>query len=163
MLDFEVQRFTRHCHATGRELAPGETFYSVLVPEHGQVQRRDYSAAAWPGPPEKALGWWKSHVSEPQARKAQLAPSEVMLEYFEQLGDDLALADERYVLALLMIRRRVVRQERVERNDGDGSETLVLFCPRNEQEYRTIVALPSAERAREIQEKLGRLLYAEGK
>ena len=33
MLDFDIQRFTRHCHATGRELSPGEAFYSVLVSE----------------------------------------------------------------------------------------------------------------------------------
>ena len=31
MLDFEVQRCTRRCAATDRELKPGETFYSTLV------------------------------------------------------------------------------------------------------------------------------------
>jgi hypothetical protein len=162
MLDFEIQRFTRHCHATGRELMPGEVFYSVLVPEQSQVLRHDYSAAAWAGPPEKALGWWKATVPEPNAKKMHLAPSGVMIQYFEQLADDLTLADERYVLALLMIRRRVVRQERVE-TDEAGRETLVLYCSRNEQEYRAAVVMPTAERAQQIQEKLGNLLYSTGK
>lgn len=158
MLDFEIQRFTRHCYATGRELAPGESFYSLLLPEGSQVVRRDYAANAWPGPPENALGWWKSKVPEAHAKKMQLAPSEIMLQYFEQLSEEPLLADERYVLALLMVRRRVVRQERVETNSA-GQETLVMYCGRNEQEYRTEVAMPTAERAAQIQEKLGNLLY----
>ena len=159
MLDFEIQRFTRQCCVTGRELTAGEPFYSVLVPEGSSVVRRDYCAEAWPGPPENAVGWWKANVPEQHAKKMHLAPSEVMLHYFEQIVDDPMLADERYVLALLMIRRRVVKQERIE-TDSAGQETLVMFCSKNEQEYRTLVAMPTAERAHEIQEKLGNLLYS---
>jgi hypothetical protein len=161
MLDFEIQRFTRHCHATGRELAPGEVFYSVLVPEGADVVRRDYAADAWQGPPEKSLGWWKSQVPEPNARKVHLAPSEVMLQYFQELEGRLDREDERYILSLLMIRRRVVRQERTER-DALGREVAVLHCPRNETEYRTPIVMPTPERAAAIQEELGRLLYSQG-
>ena len=159
MLDFEIQKLTRQCCTTGKELLPGELFYSVLVPEGSAVLRKDYAAEAWPGPPENALGWWKSHVPEANAKKLHLAPSEVMLQYFEQLLEEPLLADERYVLALLMIRKRVVRQERVE-TDAAGMETLVLHCATNDQEYRTAVVMPTAERAKEIQEKLGNLLYS---
>ena len=66
MIDYEVQRCTRHCAATGRELQPGETFYSTLTAEGSQVVRHDYSVEAWQGPPEGVLGWWKSHM--PRAR-----------------------------------------------------------------------------------------------
>ncbi len=31
MIDYEIQRCTRHCAASGRELVEGETFYSVLL------------------------------------------------------------------------------------------------------------------------------------
>ena len=82
-----------------------------------------------------------------------------MLQYFEQLLEEPFLADERYVLALLMIRKRVVRQEKVETNAA-GIETLVLHCASNDQEYRTVVVMPTPERAKEIQEKLGNLLYS---
>jgi hypothetical protein len=162
MLDFDIQRFTRHCHSTGRELSPGEAFYSVLVSEGAQVVRHDYAADAWPGPPEKALGWWKSQVPETHTKKMQLAPSEVMLQYFQELEGRPDKEDERYVLALLMIRRRVVRQERTEQ-DPMGRDVEVLYCPRNETEYRVPVVMPSPERAAAIQEELGRLLYSEGK
>ena len=32
-MDYEIQRCTRHCHETGRELAAGETYFSVLLAE----------------------------------------------------------------------------------------------------------------------------------
>jgi hypothetical protein len=161
VLDFEIGRFTRHCHASGRELATGEAFYSVLVREGAGVVRRDFAAASWQGPPENSLGWWKSHVPHLHAKKVNLAPSEVMLQYFQELEGRPDKEDERYVLALLMIRRRILRQERTE-PDALGREVAVLYCSRNEVEYRTPVVMPSPERVATIQDELGRLLYSQG-
>jgi len=161
LFDFEIARFTRHCHASGRELAAGETFYSVLVAEGAEVVRHDFAADAWQGPPEKAIGWWKSQVPHPHARKANLAPSEVMIEYFQELEGRPDKEDERYVLSLLMVRRRVLRQERTEQ-DAEGREMAVLYCSRNETEYRTPVVVPTPQRAAAIQDELVRLLYSQG-
>ena len=131
MLDYEIQRCTRRCAATDRELKDGETCYSVLVPEGGQVVRRDYSAEAWPGPPENAIGWWKSTVVDPHAGRPHWAPNDVMLNYFERLLEDPTAEDARYVLALLLVRRRVLRVEGHEQ-DAAGRDMLVLYCGRNE-------------------------------
>jgi hypothetical protein len=160
MFDFDIARFTRRCHASGRELAAGETFYSVLVSEGAEVVRQDYAADAWTGPPEKTIGWWKSQVPQLNARKANLAPSEVMLQYFQELEGRPDKEDERYVLSLLMVRRRVLRQERTEQ-DAEGREIAVLYCSRNETEYRTPIVVPTPERAAAIQEELVRLLYSQ--
>ena len=78
MLDFEVQRCTRTCAATERPLAPGEVFYSALVADGAEVVRRDYSEAAWTGPPEAALGWWKSQMPSGDASKLRLAPNQIL-------------------------------------------------------------------------------------
>ena len=58
-MDYDVQRCTRHCAVTGRELAEGEEIFSSLVVEGAQVRRRDYAAEAWTGPPEGVLGFFK--------------------------------------------------------------------------------------------------------
>jgi hypothetical protein len=161
VIDFDVQRCTRRCAALERELAPGETYYSVLLERGSDIVRRDYSAAGWQGPPEGSLGWWKSQMPDASGvKKAALAPSEVLLQYFEQLEGDPAQQDLRYVLALLMIRRRIMRLEDTDHGEG-GQEVLVLACSRNEAEYRTPVAVPNEERAAEIQRELEKLLYSE--
>ncbi len=160
MLDFEIQRFTRRCSQSDRELQPGDVFYSVLLAEGAAVVRRDYWAQAWEGPPPNAIGVWKSQVPDMHSKKMHWAPNDVILHYFEQLESQPLKADMRYVLGLLMIRRRIVRLEDTE-TDEHGQEFYVLYCPRNEREYRVAVVSPTEPRIGEIQHELAELLFAD--
>ena len=160
MLDFEIQRCSRRCAATDRELSPGEVFYSVLITEGADVVRYNYSQEAWQGPPEGAIGWWKSTLPEPSSKRVHWAPNDVLLDYFQQLQTQDQQADTCYILTLLLIRRRIFRLEESE-VDQAGREQLVVYCPRNEVEYRVPVDSPSPSRIEQIQEELARLLFAE--
>ena len=113
-MDFDVQRCSRRCAVTGRELQPGEWFYSALIPSGASVVRQDYSIEAWQGPPAEALGWWKSQIPTAETKKTQWAPNDVMLELFDELAGQPDRSDLRYVLTLLLIRRRVFRLEETE-------------------------------------------------
>ena len=84
----------------------------------------------------------------------------VILHYFLQLADQPQSADTRYVLTLLMMRRRLLRLEATE-TDDQGRELLLLFCPKNENEYVIPVMEPVGDRVNEIQEALSRLLFAD--
>ncbi len=160
MIDFEIQRCSRRCAATDRELSPGEVFYSVLIAQGGDVVRYDYSQEAWDGPPDEAVGWWKAKMPEASSKRVHWAPNDVLLDYFQRLESQDPQADVRYILALLMIRRRIFRLEESE-IDELGREHLVVFCPRNETEYRVAVESPDSARIDQIQEELARLLFAD--
>ena len=121
--------------------------------------RHDYSAEAWSGPPEHVVGWWKSQVERSEPQKIRWAPNDVMLDLLEQLADDPARADMRYVLALLLVRRRVCRMEE-NRGSQEDDHNILLVCPKRETEYRVKVTPPDANRAVEIQNELARLLFA---
>ena len=163
MMDYEVRRCTRHCETSGRELAPGEPFYSVLVVDGAQTLRHDYSVEAWQGPPARAIGWWKSQIAEQSAGWKRWAPNDVMLHFFDELGERLDkqeqpdTQDMRYVLSLLLVRRRVMRLEESE-TDEQGREIMVLYCPRREATYRIPIATPDEARIEVIQEELAKLL-----
>lgn len=161
MQEYEIQRCTRRCAASGRELKDGETCYSVLVAEGGQVIRYDYAPEAWSGPPPTAIGWWRTTVADPQAGRLTWAPHEVMLSYFESLRGDPATEDVQYVLALLLVRRRVLLVEGHERDEA-GRAVLVLHCPRTDAQYRVAEVLPSPQRAAAIQAQLAPLLRGAG-
>jgi hypothetical protein len=158
-MDYEIQRCTRRCAATERELQPGEEFFSVLIAEGAKLARHDYSIEAWQGPPEGAAGWWKSQVPQPDAKRVHWAPNDVMLQFFDELEQQPARQDMRYVLALLLVRRRVMRLEE-EAKEEDGRETLVLYCPRREATYRVPAVMPDESRINEIQQELANLLFA---
>lgn len=135
-------------------------YYSALIASGATVERRDYSSEAWSGPPDEALGWWKSQVPTAETKKAAWAPNDVMLELFDELAEAADRADMRYVLALLLIRRRVLRLEETER-DNQGREALLVYCPRRQTDYRVPVVMPDGERAEQIQQTLGQLLFRE--
>lgn len=156
-MDYEVQRSTRRCAATSRELAPGEEFYSALIAEGTELRRADYSKEAWKGPPEGAVGWWKSQVPDQRKARGRWAPNDILLNCFDELAEQPERQDMRYVLALLLVRRRVMRVEE-ERHEPDGSETLVLYCPRRDANYEVPALVPDAARTEQIQQELTALL-----
>jgi hypothetical protein len=159
-MDFTVGRCSRLCSKTERELQPDEPFYSVLVSDGALVVRRDFCEQAWDGPPDDALGWWKSQMPGKQSNRYNLAPNEILLHYFEQLDEQHEKADVRYVMALLLVRRRIARLEDSETTDEEIEE-LALYCARNEKNYRVAVSQITAERTHEIQEELASLLFAD--
>ena len=167
LLDFEVQRSTRHCAATDRALAPGDVCYSVLEVHGAEVVRKDYCREAWTEPPAEAFGWWKSRIPEPTAKKIKLAPNDVLLELFDELADRPEQLDLRYVLTLLLIRRRVLRldvpsEALTARQINDAAtEHMVVYCPKRDAAYDVQVATPEPKRIDEIQQQLSELLIAD--
>ncbi|MGL4513247.1 MAG: hypothetical protein ACRCT8_09175, partial [Lacipirellulaceae bacterium] len=105
--EFDVRRSSRRCAASGRDLAPGEAFYSALVDEPrpgGQiVERRDFAPEAWAGPPEGTIGWWRSRT--PGKRASGQAPNEVLVRLLRAWQDQPEERALRYLLALLLVRR----------------------------------------------------------
>ena len=156
-MDYEVQHSSRRCSVTGREFAPGETYYSALVAEGVEVIRHDYAADAWQGPPAEAVGWWKSQIPNRTEGKKHWAPNDVMLQFWDELAGQPDRQDMRYVLTLLLVRRRVFRLEEEKRDDG-GREVLVAYCPRREATYEIPAVMPEPARVDEIQEELAALL-----
>jgi hypothetical protein len=156
-MDYEVQRSARHCSVTGREFAPGESYYSVLMGEGEQLKRIDYGADAWQGPPPEAVGWWKSQIPDRNALRKRWAPNDVMLNFWDELAEQPERQDMRYVLTLLLVRRRVFRLEE-EKFDAEGREMLTVYCPRRETTYQVPAVLPESPRIDQIQQELAALL-----
>jgi len=156
VIEFEIERCTRHCAVTGRELKPGEEYYTVLIDDDGQWRRLDYSAEAWQGPPDVCVAWWRARIPPPSGTRRHWAPDDVMLHCLEELEGDAERADFRYVLALLMMRRRILRLERTERMP-DGSERATFYCPKRDVAYTVPVVPPDEARLQGLQEEIHRL------
>ncbi|MDR1963273.1 MAG: hypothetical protein LBQ50_05800 [Planctomycetaceae bacterium] len=153
----EIPRPSRICSATNRELQPGEVFFSVLIEEKDEVKRLDYAAENWKGPPPEFLGWWKTTVPDSNDKKVRIAPNDILLNLFEQLSLQPENADMRYVLALLLIRRRLFRYEREEENEK-GQKMLIVYAIKENATYEIPVALPDRKRLEEVQQQLSLLI-----
>lgn len=131
-VDYHLKPVSRMCAASGREFVPGETCHSVLVERDGEVNRLDYCEEAWAGPPEGTLGEWKTIVPD-LAAKPKTVDTESLMRYFEQLCEDANPAHDRmrYVLALLLIRKRRL-EPGGSRRDDDGNEFLEVVGKKGE-------------------------------
>jgi len=120
--DFKVQRSQGRCAATGREFGTGELFHVVLFRADDGFRREDYCDQAWQGPPEGAFCCFRSRIPETRtpAKRRLLVDDEVLIDFFLRLAgeDDPARKQFRFVLALILMRKRLVKYEETASQDG---------------------------------------------
>lgn len=137
---YHVPRTTGVCHATGRELAPGEAVYAALVELSDEerdairaqrpddpvlalgLRRVDVSAEAWERGqrPSDVFSFWKTVVPEPNA-KPKLFVDDVSLVQLLASLDDVETAPRlafRFVLALILLRKKLLRFDRSEKREA---------------------------------------------
>jgi len=121
MTAYQIQGPARQCALTGRDLRAGEKFFSALLDEGGQLTRRDYAADAWPGPPEGAIAYWSGKIPLAGQPQRPAINDEWLLDCFSHLGEAVEPAQKnfRYVVALLLMRRKRFKFEDVRKRDGD--------------------------------------------
>jgi hypothetical protein len=154
-MDWQLQRPSRQCAASGRPLAEGEAYYSVLTTADGSWKRLDFGADAWQGPPAGAIAWWRSKAPTRDGR-AKLAPTEVLLQMFEELAAAGDRPELLYVLSLLLMRRRALTLEDVE--TVGGREFQVFRCHRSGEVHKIGALSLSDEQASALQAELDSLL-----
>ena len=119
-MDFNIRPAAKACAKSGRAFRPGESCWSVLFEKDGQLVRQDISAEAWGGPPEGAIGHWRCIIPESAESNRPKLDADSLFDYFMQLGDSPNQVQQqyRYVLALLLMRkRRLILEEVVEVDD----------------------------------------------
>lgn len=136
-----IGRPTRTCAASGRGLEVGEAYVAALVERAGDVQgpqRLDFSLEGWKAKRPAArdlVAFWRSHVAEPGQKVKPILEDDALLDLFDSTvggeitdgagasGSDGADGVDggasgsrqalRFVLAILLIRRRLLVQEGV--------------------------------------------------
>lgn len=122
---YDIARPTGVCAATGRRIAAGDRFVAVLIEreEGDRLERRDYTVEGWSDgaaargveAPAKVLGHWRATMPEPSADRNARVDDAALEDLFEQVlegqeGETPGRAAFRYVLALLLLRRRVLKR-----------------------------------------------------
>jgi len=158
MTDYQIQPNTRHCAVSGRELRPGEKFYSVLLQDGGKLVRHDYSAEAWHGPPEGAFSFWSGRVpAAEQSRKLRI-DDDLLADCFQRLEGQTepAQVNFRYVVALLLMRRKRFKFE--EARVEEEQEILRMRCTRTGTQYDLVNPRLTEEEMMAVQDEVFKVL-----
>ena len=131
-MEFNIRPAAKCCAKTGHPFRSGDVCWSILIEQNGVLVRQDFSSDAWEGPPPEAIGHWRCEIAESTETGRPKLDADSLFDYFLQLSDSPNMVQQqyRYVLALLLLRkRRLVLEEVVEFDDrptmrliGSGGE-----------------------------------------
>jgi hypothetical protein len=157
-MEYQIQPHTRHCSVTGQEIRPGEKFFTVLLEENHQFLRRDYSAEAWQGAPAGAFSTWVGRMPENLESRRPPIDDEILLDCFHRLEGQTEphKINFRYVVALLLMRRKRLRFE--DARQQQGQEVLLVRGPRDRKTCEVINPRLTDEEIAAVQEEVFKVL-----
>jgi hypothetical protein len=160
MFEYDFKRFQRRCCKTNQEFKPGDVYYSALIEDGEQFVRMDFSARAWEGPPPGAIGWWRCQMAAQNPNRVYWAPNSVLLDYFGKLALRPEKAELYYLMALVLMRKKLLQLVENRRQE-DGTAELLVNSARNKQDYRVPVCEPAPQRLQELQTELCEQLFTD--
>src|SRR6516164_7986481 len=87
-MEYQIQTNSRRCAASGRDLLPGERYYSILVEEEGALIRKDFSENSWQGAPYGAFGFWCGRVPAAEATRRLRIDDDILMECLQRLSGE---------------------------------------------------------------------------
>ena len=156
--NFTLEGLGKVCGVTGRVLSAGDPFRTALFEEKGQLLRRDYAPEAWDGAPPGCIAFWQGRVPRQGSKSPTAIPDEVLFDCFLHMGEPAEPERQklRYVLALLLMRRRKLRF--VDATVEGGSEVMLLRGGKGAESYRVIDPKLTAVELETVQDDLFRVL-----
>ncbi|MBE2204688.1 MAG: hypothetical protein IAE94_10155 [Chthoniobacterales bacterium] len=137
--DWEIKSRAHACARTGVEFQPGEVFYTLLIREGDGFRREDLSEEAWATRNEniQPFSFWRSKYEPPTPPRPEALPRDDAESLLRRLvaENDPAYANVRYILALMLERKRILRPEASQDEDMlvyehvASGETIVLANP----------------------------------
>lgn len=137
--DWEIKSRAHTCARTGREFAPGETFFTLLLREGDGFRREDLCEEAWESRNDniQPFSFWRSKYEPPSPPPPEPLPRDDAEGLLRRLvaENQPAYQNVRYILALMLERKRLLRP--MESSDEDmlvyehlaTGETIVLTNP----------------------------------
>lgn len=160
---YKVEPSTRRCGRCDRPFAVGDEYYSAVVEtdDESLLVRQDFCPACWT-PDESYFSFWKTRVPEPRTedRGPRLIDLGRLMELFERLAgaEEERARQFRYVLALVLMRKRRLKLVSSRRLPGGGGEEMTLRQAGSERTYTVSSPLLTEAGVVEIADRLKEIL-----
>ena len=158
---WEVEPATGTCAATGRKFEEGEEFYTVLFEDGDSFRRADYCLDAWTEPPERSFCHFKTRVPVKEKRKRLLVDDELLVNFFQRLEDELEpiRVQFRFVIALILMRKRLLRYENSTTEDGEEVWRMTLI--RDKTPHRIVNPRLTDDQIEGVSQQLSAILHGD--
>ncbi len=138
--NWNIRSRSHTCQHTGEPFTDGDTFYTALFEEEktGELIRRDYAAASWDAVRGELhpFSFWKSIYEAPKHEvKVEVTEKEGAENLLRRLieEDNIGTENTRYILAVMLERKRVLKQTAT--RDTDDAHFLIYEHPKSGEVY----------------------------
>ncbi len=167
--DFKISKTEGICCKSGEAIPPGEEFVALVRIREDELIREDYSLAGWeelgeekPAEAPDVLGVWRTRTPTTQEKKKLFVDDGLLINFFERLEgqDDPARINFRYVLGLILMRKKLLIYEGTERND-DGTEVWKMRLKGSDRVHEVIDPRMDDEKIAAVSASLGEIMQGD--
>jgi hypothetical protein len=161
MADWEIHKPQGTCAGSGNKIEPEQEYIASLIETPEGMQRKDYCVEYWNENKPQVYCYWKSVMPKPDQKKKLFIDDAMLMSFFERLATE---TDEeklsfRFVLALILMRKRLLKYES-SKNDN-GNETCVLKVAGRDQTAEVINPHLTEDKIEQLSAQLGQILQVE--
>ena len=160
---YDVPQPAGVCAITGRQIQPGEKFYAVVRETPTGLERLDVSPEAWAEFDRRdLLGFWQTTMPRAEQKPKKLfVDDEVLCTLFERLADtgEPAKLNFRFVLGLILMRKRIVLYEATRQEEG--RDVWVVRLKGREDRLDLVDPKLTEAQVAEVSQQLGDILQQE--
>ncbi|MDP6636553.1 MAG: hypothetical protein QGG42_16770 [Phycisphaerae bacterium] len=163
--DYNIRKTSGQCSLCEMQLAPGMEFTATVSEGPDELIRNDYCDKCGESLPEETnaavLCKWRTVVPHPQEKKKLLVSDDLLVNLFERLSEteDPSKINFRYVLALVLMRKKMLIYDRMS-TDDDGKEIWSMHLKGSDPPDEHLVIDPklTEDQIAEVSDNLGEIM-----
>jgi len=158
-MDWEIVKGQQKCQGCDKQFAEQEEYFSALYDQENKFVRKDFCTECWEKRGrESVYSFWKTRCIPEEKKVKKFVDDSVILDFFIRLQDatEPSKKNFRYVLALLLMRKKLLKFDDVKK--GEGGEALVLSYPAEGRKFEVYNPQLTEEQIRQVTEEVGQIL-----
>ncbi len=161
MEQWKVERTAGVCAGSGQPLEPGQEYYAALIDTPTGFERKDFSIEYWDQNKPEVYSFWKTIIPQPNEKKKLFVDDSVLINFFERLAQetDQLKVNFRFVLALILMRKRKLKYEDTLRQDN--KEIWVMRFVRETDTHKVENPQLNDEQIEQVSQELSAILHGE--
>ena len=163
MADWEINKPIGQCAGSGREIEYGEEYFGALVQTDEGLKRCDFCQDYWQDEKPEVFCFWKTKLPDPGQKKRIFVDDNMLVAFFERLENETEQEkiNFRFVLALILMRKRIFKYE--ETKNEDGNEIWQLRLVGDSAKTRVDVINPhlDEDQIEQLSSQLGEILQTD--
>ena len=163
--EYNIARTAGQCVKCNKELLEKEEFVAVLTESGEQFQRVDWCRPCWEAPDRgevaNLFSVWHSHMPVKEIKKRLFIDDAMLVNFFQRLdgAEEPARVNFRFVLALVLMRKRLLMYDRAVTDNG--VEKWAMKLRGTDEMHQVINPKLDESRIAEVSEQLSQILQGE--